>query len=203
MNTLQQLSQSDAQWSLDEFVELVNRLLPRYLPDSARGSRGQADLNPRLVRHYTSQGLVDKSVKAGKEARYTYRHLLQLLVVRRMMAEGYTAAAIDRFAIQQSNRELEALLEGGVQLTAEVANPALSFLQSLQQEEQSQPSPPAKLRSASSAPQPLAKSQWTRLSVLPGLEIHVREDFQVPRTQQERESLLKAIRHHLFTQFKK
>lgn len=203
MNTLQQLSQSDAQWSLDEFVELINRLLPRFLPDSARGSRGQADLKPRLVRHYTSQGLVDKSVKAGKEARYSYRHLLQLLVVRRMMAEGYTAAAIDRFAIQQSNRELEALLEGGVQLTAEVANPALSFLQSLQQEEQSTPSPPAKLRSASSPPQPLAESQWTRLSVLPGLEIHVREDFRVPRTQQERESLLKAIRHHLFTQFKK
>lgn len=196
MVKLQQLPKHQ-QWSLEAFVDLANELLPTYLPADDRVGRSRSDVNPRLVRHYTSQGLLDKPERVGKTARYTYRHLLQLLVVRRMMAEGYAAAAIDRFAIEKPNVELEALLQGGVQLTTEVANPALSFLHQIQAKTQvkrrSRPSPSSSPEPSSSPP-----TRWERQDILPGLELHVRSDFQPPRSQRERDALMRLIQDRLF-----
>lgn len=197
MLKLQQVSKQQ-QWSLEAFVDVANDLLPAYLPAGDRVGRSRSDVNPRLVRHYTSQGLLDKPERVGKTARYTYRHLLQLLVVRRMMAEGYAAAAIDRFAIEKSDTELEALLQGGVQLTTEVANPALSFLHQIQAK-----TAPVKRRSrAPSSSSPTSDSsqatRWERQDILPGLELHVRSDFQPPRSQRERDALMRLIRDRLF-----
>ncbi|HZJ09143.1 MAG TPA: hypothetical protein VFD39_05570, partial [Trueperaceae bacterium] len=70
-------------WSLDEFVEHTNRLLPELLPKES-SKRAADPVNQRLVRHYATQGLLDEPLKEGREARYLYRHLLQLLVVRRL-----------------------------------------------------------------------------------------------------------------------
>ncbi|MEO1133132.1 MAG: MerR family transcriptional regulator [Cyanobacteria bacterium J06639_1] len=197
MVKLQQIPKQQ-QWSLEAFVDLANELLPTYLPADDRVGRSRSEVNPRLVRHYTSQGLLDKPERVGKTARYTYRHLLQLLVVRRMMAEGYAAAAIDRFAVEKPNAELEALLQGGVQLTTEVANPALSFLHQIKAK-----TAPVKRRSrpsssSSAKPDSLQPTRWERQEILPGLELHVRSDFQPPRSQRERDALMRLIRDRLF-----
>jgi DNA-binding transcriptional MerR regulator len=113
MSTLQHIAQQQPEYDLDRFVEVTNDLLPQFLPDQATGSRGQEPVNPRLVRHYTTQGLVDKPLKQGREARYRYRHLLQLLAVRRLLAEGYSASSISSLIGGQGNSILEDLLQGG------------------------------------------------------------------------------------------
>jgi len=98
-------------WSLDEFVGHANRLLPDLLPKDA-GKRATEPVNQRLVRHYATQGLLDEPLKEGREARYLYRHLLQLLVVRRLLAEGFTAAVVGNVLENRSDAELAGLLSG-------------------------------------------------------------------------------------------
>lgn len=205
MKTLQQLAQSRPSWSLDEFVQVTNALLPQFLPGEKGNTRVREEVTPRLVRHYTTLGMLDEPLKEGREARYTYRHLLQMLVVRRLLAEGYGASAIDNLATSKENTELEALLQGGIQLTVTTANPALVFLQQIQKR-QSMPTPSAASPGTISPPpvQPPTNSNpsttsWTRIEVLPGLEIHVRNDFIYPSSPQEQQNLLQYIAQKLLS----
>lgn len=203
MKTLQQFAQQDPNWSLEELVEVANELLPHFLPEEKAHTRVREDITPRLVRHYTSQGMLDEPLKEGREARYIYRHLLQVLLVRRLLTEGYGASVIDTLARSKNNSELEALLQGGVQLTVAPANLALAFLQQIQQRQPSvarpvsQSPPPAPLEPpvppASSPPPSAPTTQWTRLEILPGLELHVRTDFVFPATSQEQQNLLQRM----------
>ncbi|NEQ97819.1 MAG: MerR family transcriptional regulator [Cyanothece sp. SIO2G6] len=203
MSILEPISQSKPLWSLDELVQVANDVLPQFLPEEKAHTRVREAVSPRLIRHYTSQGMLDEPLKEGREARYVYRHLLQVLLVRRLLTEGYGASVIDSLARSKPNQELEALLQGGVQLTVTPANPALAFLQDIQQRQSGtkrssprrslspQPMPlPSPAPSASSLGEP---TQWQRLEVLPGLEIHVRSDFVLPTTSQEQHSLQQRI----------
>lgn len=196
MRTLQQIIQQDPRWSLEELVEVANQLLPQFLPDEKAHTRVREEVTPRLVRYYTSQGLLDEPFKEGRESRYRSRHLLQLLLIRRLLTEGYGASVIDTLARSKSNLELEALLQGGVQLTVAPANPALAFLQQVQtrQADRRDESVRASAPPAPASP-PLSPSatQWTRLEILSGLEVHVRNDFILPATAQEQQNLLQHI----------
>lgn len=208
MKTLQQLALEEPNWSLEELVQVANELLPQFLPEEKAHTRVREEVTPRLIRHYASQGMLDEPLKEGREARYLYRHLLQLLLLRRLLAEGYGASAIDKLAISKTNAELEELLQGGVQLTVTPANPALAFLQQVQQRKiapaSSSPrlSPPAVPPISPAAPSlgdASTPSQWTRVEVLPGLELHIRHDFVYPSSTQEQQTLLQLIRQILLT----
>lgn len=214
MQLLQQFAHIQSQWTLEDLVQVANDLLPQFLP-ALEGETKVADaVNPRLVRHYTTQGLLDKPEKIGREVRYGYRHLLQLLVLRRLLMEGYSSGAIERLNLSQSNAELEALLQGGVQLKVETANPALAFLQQIQRRQSSDAvaaSPPGSIappapttpppgaamdRSANPQSQPNSQ-RWQRVEVLPGLELHVREDFIYPSSPYEQQTLQQLIADQL------
>jgi DNA-binding transcriptional MerR regulator len=225
MNRLQQFAQQHTAWPLEDFVEVANELLPQFLPEQSAGSRGQEAVNPRLVRHYTTQGLLDKPQKQGREARYLYRHLLQLLVLRRLLAEGYSTSSVGSLIAGQANSALENLLQGGAQLTVETANPALAFLSQIRdrgdvstrkqrskitsaspkesankQQSIAELSAPAAAPVPHLSPEPVASpvaQDWTRLEILDGLELHVRQGFAIPTTAHERESLLRLIADHI------
>jgi DNA-binding transcriptional MerR regulator len=134
---------ADRTWPLDAFVAQANALLPDYLPAEPVNSRVKPEVNVRLVRHHAGEGLLDEPLKEGREARYRYRHLLQLLAVRRLLAAGLSAGAIGDLVRKKGDAELEGLLEGGVtvQVTPTLAAPgqsALAFLASLRDD----PAPP-------------------------------------------------------------
>lgn len=193
MNSLQLLASSNPSWSLEEFVRITNDLLPQFLPTQRGNTRVREEVTPRLVRHYTTLGMVDEPLKEGRYAVYIYRHLLQILVVRRLLSEGFGTTAIAQLALKKNNTELENLLSGGIQLSVTPANPALAYLQDIQQR-YSPPSPPSR-----SAPTPpptptqINTSNWTRCEVLPGFEIHVRDDFNYPNSLNEQHALLQHI----------
>ena len=151
-------------WSTEEFVGLANRVLPEVLPEE-----NETELNLRLVRHYTSLGMLDDPSKVGKEARYTYRHLLQLLLVRRLLAQGYGSAAITDFPRKHDNSKLTQLLSGQLELTVQ-SNPALDFLEGVRQ----------RTGQRAIAEQTATQTRWTRITPLPGLEINISDSFQCP-----------------------
>lgn len=102
-------------WSLTEFVDAANALLPGFLPKDTSG-RLADDVNPRLVRHYATLGLLPEPAKEGREARYLFEHLAHLLAVRKLLAEGFGSAAIRDALAGRSADELVALLEGHVRV---------------------------------------------------------------------------------------
>lgn len=141
MEELKQLANTHPYWSLDEFAHVVNQWLPRCLPEERANTRVREDVNPRLIRQYTTSGLVDAPLKEGREARYTYRHLLQLLVTRRLLADGYATAVIHKLVAGQDDEGLEEMLATGAMGAAAEAsvNPAIAFLQGLTGRSQKSP----------------------------------------------------------------
>ncbi|MBU6230871.1 MAG: MerR family transcriptional regulator [Cyanobacteria bacterium REEB459] len=192
MDRLQQIARQQPEMVLDRFVEVTNDLLAQFLPSQGSGSRGQEPVNPRLVRYYTTQGWLDRPLKQGREARYTYRHLLQLLVLRRLLAEGYSASSIGGLIGGQGEGVLENILQGGVHLRVEAPNPALAFLAQVRDRSAS-PS----LESSPTAAVPPSPATWTRLPLMDGLELHLRSDFRPPATPAQRDRLLQHIADHL------
>ena len=194
MVMLQQIAEQQPEMVLDRFVEVTNDLLSQFLPSQGAGGRGQEPVNPRLVRYYTTQGWLDRPLKQGREARYTYRHLLQLLVLRRLLAEGYSASSIAGLIDGQGPGVLENILRGGAQLTLEAANPALAFLADIRDRREGSASAPSP---GSPAPLPSPAETWTRLPLMEGLELHLRSDFRPPATPAQRDRLLQRIADHL------
>ena len=109
-------------WPLDDFVAAANAALPGVLPD-APVVRIERTVTPRLVRYLTTQGVLSEPHKAGREARYDRRHLLDLLAVRRLMALGHTVAAIGSTVRGGSEGDAEAMLTGAIEVTSSEAAP--------------------------------------------------------------------------------
>ena len=123
---LENLEQIQEEWLIDDFVKIANQLLPHYLPEIKGNTKVKEEINPRLVRHYTSQKLMDEPSRKNRYAFYNYRHLLQLLLIRRLLSDGIGAMAIDNLLTDKSNQELKSLLIGGVQIHLATAHPNLS-----------------------------------------------------------------------------
>ncbi len=169
---------SQASWSAEEFVTIANRLLPEFLPDIGFSQKVREEVNLRLIRHYTSIGSLDEPGKLGKESRYTFRHLLQLLLVRRLLAQGHSSGSIDEFPRRQSNQQLLDLLEQNQTTLPHLLSQqshgqsALEFLDSVRK--RSSPSP-------RSRPSQVSSNAWSRVPLYPGLEIQIQSDFVPPR----------------------
>lgn len=67
-------------------------------------------LTERLIRYYTATGVLDKPDRLGREAAYHFRHLLQLLIARRLVDEGVSLVVISKFNLSKSTDELEQAL---------------------------------------------------------------------------------------------
>jgi DNA-binding transcriptional MerR regulator len=121
----------DAAWKLEDFVAQVNRLLPTVLygetglSNNDHGdARQREDFSVRLLRHYASLGLLDEAAKVGREVRYGYRHLLQVLCLRRLQRQGWNSRAIAVFC-QNDNAQLEAFLQPETERLEAMAAPRL------------------------------------------------------------------------------
>lgn len=185
--------------SLEELVAAANHFLPDILPSDISDQRIKDELTPRLVRHYTSQGTLDEPLKEGREARYTYRHLLQLLALRRLQAEGYKTGTVTPLTHTMSEPELESLVTGQAQMElAPTQNSALDFLQGLRGSATSPADPNAVPRAAAA---PTTKvTRWTHFKLAPGLVIRMRDDYRAPPDTaallKEIEKALKASHTH-------
>lgn len=67
--------------------------------------------NERLLRHYVSIGVVDKPSREGRDALYGFRHLVQFVAARRLLAEGFPLAKIAKYTAVVTTDALVAYLE--------------------------------------------------------------------------------------------
>jgi DNA-binding transcriptional MerR regulator len=100
-------------WSLDEFVAAANGELDN-LDIEKPGDEDEAfRISPRLVRYYAQVGALDepgRSSEDARAARYSYRHLVQLLVIRRLLNEGWPLRKVAAYVNATPLNRLEGLL---------------------------------------------------------------------------------------------
>jgi DNA-binding transcriptional MerR regulator len=81
---------SDGAWTLEELGERVKRAL-EVDPVPAPNGRVRPVPDPRTIRYYTTLGLLDRpAFLRGRVAHYGERHLLQLVAIKRLQADGLT-----------------------------------------------------------------------------------------------------------------
>ncbi|KAA1250386.1 MerR family transcriptional regulator, partial [Mycobacterium simiae] len=83
-----------ASWTLDELVGRVAAALESPTYPGAPNGRVRELPDRRIVRWYTTTGLVDRPVMQGRTARYSPRHLQQIVAVKRRQAQGRSLAEI-------------------------------------------------------------------------------------------------------------
>lgn len=83
-----------ATWTLDELVGRVSAVLATVAYPGSPNGRVRELPDRRAVRWYTTTGLVDRPVMQGRSATYRTRHLLQIVAVKRLQAQGLSLAEI-------------------------------------------------------------------------------------------------------------
>ncbi|MFO1071046.1 MAG: hypothetical protein U1E14_21225 [Geminicoccaceae bacterium] len=92
------------QGSAATLAEVAERLLPRFgLPEEPRP-------NERLVRDYVQRGIVGRPERDGKEARFGFRQLVDFLVARALLQDGWPLAKIAELTATAPIDELLRLL---------------------------------------------------------------------------------------------
>lgn len=84
-------------WTIQELEVAVEEALANagYQDPSNRQIRSIPDT--RTIRYYTTIGLIDRPVEMrGRTALYGFRHLLQLVAIKRLQAEGHSLQAIQQ-----------------------------------------------------------------------------------------------------------
>lgn len=85
---------STTEWTLEELGERVKDALDAtgYVPPDSARVRAVPDA--RTIRYYATLGIVDRPALHGRTATYGERHLLQLVAVKRLQAEGLSLAEV-------------------------------------------------------------------------------------------------------------
>ncbi|HEX4225537.1 MAG TPA: MerR family transcriptional regulator [Pseudonocardiaceae bacterium] len=102
---------TDGQWTIDELTQLVGEALA---VDYAGQTNGRVREVPdrRTIRWYTTIGLLDRpAAMRGRTALYGRRHLLQLVAVKRLQADGRTIAEVQTALLGADNATLDDLAQ--------------------------------------------------------------------------------------------
>jgi DNA-binding transcriptional MerR regulator len=188
-----------------QLADAAARLITEFVPRQERGSVSEVP-DERMVRYYSGEGLIaPPEGKQGLSAVYGYGHLLQLLVIKRLQADHLPIRKIKELVEGKSERELEQLLNIE---SEKPKNAAVEYLESLlkprtpsSQSSAPQPSasrmPAARMArlaaTAQQTPAPAAMNAWSRVEVEPGLELHIRQGYQLPDDVKERQRLARRI----------
>lgn len=97
-----------APWTLDELSERVSAALGSAAVDQSNGQVSEVP-NARTIRYYATLGLIDRPYAAGRGVRYGRRHLLQLVAIKRLQAQGKVLAEVQKELLALSAAALEGL----------------------------------------------------------------------------------------------
>jgi DNA-binding transcriptional MerR regulator len=136
-------------WTLAELVQRAARAL---VAADVRAPNGRVTEVPdaRMIRWYTTTGLVDRPVMRGRVATYGERHLLQLVAVKRLQARGLTLAEIQ----QRLAGAPDAALRSAAATTEPAAGKPAPAPEPAQEQEQEQEHEPADRPASRTAERP-------------------------------------------------
>ena len=234
-----------------ELADAAERILRELQPEQTKGTVSDYP-NERTIRFYLSEGLLPApTAKRGQSSLFRYRHLVTLLVIKKLQSEGLPISVIKSLIADRGIDELEKLLGERVMVFTQKAdldsfietsgkgeneevmvmtdpklrddylaeqsagesgeNEAKEYLSRLLYSSArpgptasaphfaSQSRPPSSRRSGGLAflrpgeRKPRNAQTWTRLEIAPGLELHLADAFELPRTGRELDTIIGAI----------
>lgn len=120
--------------TLDELASEAQQLLQRHgLLGAQPDARVSAAPDARTVRYYTTLGLLDRPGYEGREARYGRRHLVQLVAIKALQAQGLSLSEVQQRLYGRSEQDLLSLAEAlaaeaaAAAGTAQIELPAAAF----------------------------------------------------------------------------
>lgn len=187
----------EPRWTIKELVQEVEKALQLDYWGQANG-RIKDFPTLRAVRLYTMLGLLDRPILKGRTGYYHLRHLMQLVAIKRLQAEGLSLVAIQNKLLGLSDEELaqiaklpeESRLRASAPLSHQPVRKRARFWQ------------PAALASEAPAEEMEAKQAETWQSVLltPGVRLILEGDFLLDQAtireiQQAARPLLRALQN--------
>ncbi len=120
--------------TLGELASEAQQLLQRHgLLGAQPDARVSAAPDARTVRYYTTLGLLDRPGYEGREARYGRRHLVQLVAIKALQAQGLSLSEVQQRLYGRSEQDLLSLAEAlaaeaaAAAGTAQIELPAAAF----------------------------------------------------------------------------
>ncbi|MGB5065661.1 MAG: MerR family transcriptional regulator [Candidatus Competibacter sp.] len=102
---------NESLWRLDELVQRSRRLLALLPEEAGASKRVRWQPNERLVRYYTTLGLLDRPAELrGRTAYYCDRHLLQLLAIKTLQSRGLNLQTVQEELAGQTDARLATLI---------------------------------------------------------------------------------------------
>ena len=151
--------------TLPELLDWINGVTARFRPDDVSAdSRAGEEFTPRTFRHYQTLGCIDAPDRVGKRAVYRFRQYVQALLLRRLIWERLPSERIATIMSGRSTAELKRLLFEGIEVVPRHSE-------------------------ATRQSQSAEAVTWKRISVVPGVELHVRSDLTRPRPREMNEWL--------------
>lgn len=176
---------------MEGLVSAAAELLPSLVGSQTRYKVTEIP-DERTIRYYMSEGLVDRPLGyRGAGGLYGTKHLLQLVAVKRLQSDSLSIKQIKEIVTGLDEAGLRKLIEGrpAAQKAAESSSLAISSAQSAVASSKggglgsgllgmilgrSRPAP-------SPEPPALPPAVWTRHEIAPGVEVHLRNDFNADR----------------------
>ncbi len=141
--------------SLEDLLGWLNGLAARFRPDEIdEKARSSREFTPRTFRHYQTLGCIDVPERAGKRVVYGFRHYLQGLLLRKLLWERVPSDQIVTLMAGRSNEEYKRLLFDGIEIVARRNHGD----------------------TGGKGPLEAAPQSWTRITLAPGVELHLESD---------------------------
>lgn len=103
-----------SQWRvpLDDLSSACRILAQHLNLHDDENRRVQWDLHPRVIRYYTTLGLLDRALeRRGKYMLYGARHLFQLLAIKKLQSQGLSLAQVQARLLGANDQEMAEFLE--------------------------------------------------------------------------------------------
>ncbi|MGH2485694.1 MAG: MerR family transcriptional regulator [Ktedonobacterales bacterium] len=172
----------------------------------------QAQVSPRTVRYYISEGLLPGPGARGKSASYGGDHLSRLLLIRRLLDQSMPLAEVKRVTEALAPAEVRGLLREEIERAATLERAAETsspreYVSELLRQARARRQPASHQPRATSGPVGLFAPQtptpsggmtsapvvWVRIAIVPGVELHLRADV-AQRVQPELDRIAAQLR---------
>lgn len=196
---LNQLEKNVTDLDLDRFVNRVNRLLETYVPEAYAVSREEAfEFDRETILYYQGEGIIDTPSQArGWNQEYGFRQILQALLLKKMLVRGLPLRRIAFLMTGMDNEVYKRLLERDLDEVEgfEIEPPRLAA-QTHYRAEPVREERYTEVWHEEPLSEPVShqtEEYWRKVSVYPGLEIHISQNFRTPMSAMETKTILNQI----------
>jgi len=156
---------------IEDLLDHLSKLIPFFVRKQVRHKIVDIP-GIRTIRFYHQAGLVDPAVRSGRQATYSYRHILQTLVVKLLQTENLNLKKIAEITRLSRNETLEGILLKS-QRDFDIIGHGVGLARSYASDF------PSRLDGKENLAHSVDETIWKKVQVTEGLELHVREPFSI------------------------